>query len=110
MGQINSTVTTTRPDLIPDMKATLDGLGPEFNKSAEEMFDRAARIYTAIMTEQECKDALAFFKSPVGMKFVNEQPTIIGNMTPAIQNWSKQLSVKMFERVREEMKKKGHDI
>ncbi len=110
MGQINSTVTATRPELVAPMKATLDALGPEFGKLPEEMFDRAARIYTAVMTEQECKDALVFFKSPVGQKFVQEQPTIIGNLSPAIQAWSKDMSVKMFQRVREELKKKGFDI
>jgi hypothetical protein len=110
MGQINSNVTATRPELIPDMKATLEQLAPEFGKLPEEMFDRAARIYTAVMTEQECKDALVFFKSPIGKKFVDVQPTVIGNINPLIQNFGKEMSQKMFDRVREEMKKKGHTI
>jgi hypothetical protein len=110
MGQINSNVTATRPELIPDMKATLEQLSPEFGKLPEDMFDRAAKIYTAVLTEQECKDALKFFQSPIGKKFVDVQPTIIGNINPLIQAWAKEISVTMFDRVRVEMKKKGHDL
>ena len=110
MGQINSTVTRTRPELVGDMKTVLDGLVPEFTKLPEDMLTTAARVYTALFTEQECKDALAFFKGPTGQKFVQAQPTILGNLNPAVQAWTKDLSVKMFDRVREEMKKKGHEI
>ena len=110
MGQVNLTVTNTRPELIPDMKATLEALAPEFGKYPEDMLNTAARIYPAVMTEQECKDALAFFRTPVGKKFIDVQPTVIGNMNPIIQNWAQQVSAKMMERVREEMKKKGHQI
>jgi hypothetical protein len=110
MGQVNLTVTNTRPELIPDMKATLEALAPEFGKYPEDMLNVAARIYTAVMTEQECKDALAFFHSPIGKKFIDVQPTVIGNLNPLIQNWAQQVSAKMMDRVREEMKKKGHQI
>lgn len=110
MNQINTTITQTRPELIADMKATLDELRPEFGKLPEEMFNNAARIYTAVMTEQECKDAVAFFRGPVGKKFIDVQPTIIGNLNPMIQRWQQQMSVKMMDRVREEMKKKGHEL
>jgi hypothetical protein len=92
------------------MKATLEQLSPEFGKLPEDMFDRAAKIYTAVLTEQECKDALKFFQSPIGKKFVDVQPTIIGNINPLIQAWAKEISVTMFDRVRVEMKKKGHDL
>ncbi len=110
MGQINGTITRTRPELVADMKATLDGLLPEFMKLPDDMLNLAAKIYTAVLSEQETKEALAFFKSPTGMKFVESQPTVVGNLNPAVQNWSKEISVRMMDRVREEMKKKGHEI
>ena len=84
MGQVNLTITNTRPELIPDMKATLEALAPEFGKYPED--------------------------SPVGKKFIDVQPTVIGNLNPLIQNWAQQVSAKMMDRVREEMKKKGHQI
>jgi hypothetical protein len=110
MGQINSTVTTTRPELAGDMKKAFDALAPEFGTYPRDMVTGAARVYTAMMSPQEIKDALAFFRTPVGKKFIDAQPTIIGNVNPAIRAWQQQMSVKMMDRVREEMKKLGHDI
>ena len=110
MGQLDSNITSTRPELSQDLKATLRELAPEFGKWPEEMLERAARIYTALLTEQECKDALAFFQGPVGKKFVEIQPTVIGNLSPAIQAWTSEISTRMMERVREAMAKKGHPM
>jgi hypothetical protein len=110
MRQVNSTVTRTRPELIPDMKSVLDALQPEFMKYADEMTESAARVYTALLNEAECKEALTFFSSKVGEKYVNAQPTMYANIAPALENWNKVVSVRMFDRVREEMKKKGHEI
>jgi hypothetical protein len=110
MRQVNQTVTLTRPELIPDMKTVLDSLQPEFMKYADDMTESAARVYTALLNEAECKDALAFFASAVGEKYVNAQPTMYANIAPALENWNKVVSARMLNRVREEMKKKGHDI
>ena len=100
----------TRPELIPDMKATLDGLQPEFQGYTEEMVVVAARVYTALMSEQECREAAAFFNSALGKKYVEAQPSIFVSITPALQQWRQSLSVRMFDRVRQEMKKKGHEL
>jgi hypothetical protein len=110
MRQVNATVTRTRPELIPDMKTVLDALQPEFLKYADEMVESAARVYTALLNEAECKEAVAFFSSKVGTKYVDAQPTMYANISPALENWNKVVSVRRFDRVRAEMKKKGHDI
>ena len=109
-SQINMTVTQTRPDLIPDMKATLDALQPEFMQYGDEMIGVAARVYTALLSEQECRDAAAFFNSPLGKKYVEAQPSIFVSITPALDQWRKSMSVRRYERVSAEMKKKGHEL
>jgi len=62
------------------------------------------------MSEQECKDSLAFFNSAVGKKYVEVQPTIFANVGPVVEQWSTSISARMLERVRVEMKKKGHEM
>lgn len=110
MRQLNTTVTRTRPELTNDLKVTLDQLLPEFMKLSDEMVENGARIYTALLNEQECKDAVAFFKSPLGTKFIDVQPIIFGNLADVMEPWTKHLSQVMYERARDEMKKKGHQI
>ena len=110
MGKINTNFSQTRPEIARDLKATLDALQPELALYAEDMINFAGRVYTTLLTEQECKDALAFFSSPVGKKFVDAQPAVFANLGPAMGEWSKSVSVRMLDRVRAEMKKKGHEL
>lgn len=110
MSQISANVTRTRPELIPDMKAVMTQLQPEFEKQAGEMIDTAARIIAGKMNETELKDAAAFFKSASGKKYVESQPLFLDELVAAMQGWTEKLSTEMMTRVRAEMKKKGHEI
>ncbi len=109
-GKLNANLSQTRPEIARDLKATLDALQPEFAAYNDDIINFAGIVYTTLMTEQECKDALAFFTSPIGKKFVDVQPAVFANMGPAMGEWSKSVSVRMMDRVRAEMKKKGHDL
>ncbi len=108
--KMNQTYAVSRPDLSKDLRATLESLQAEFNGWSGEIVDIAARVYTAVMTEQECKEALALFQTAAGKKYVEVQPTIFVNVAPVVEQWSKAMSARMLNRVREEMKKKGHDM
>ncbi len=110
MTQINTTVTATRPELIPDMRTVLTQLQPEFNKRIDDAVDRVGRVFAAMMTEQELKESVAYFKSASGKKYVDIQPNLFANIGPIMDGWSKQNSYDFMARVREEMKKKGRDF
>ncbi len=109
-SKLNANLAQTRPEIARDLKATLDALQPEFAAYNEDIVTFAGVVYTTLMSEQECKDALAFFNSPIGKKYVDVQPGVFANMGPAMGEWSKSVSVRMMDRVRVEMKKKGHDL
>ena len=109
-SKLNANLSQTRPEIARDLKATLDALQPEFATYNEDIVTFAGVVYTTLMSEQECKDAVAFFNSPIGKKFVDAQPAVFANMGPAMGEWSKSVSVRMMDRVRAEMKKKGHDL
>ncbi len=110
MVQLYRNFSVTRPELAKDLKAVIEGNQDEFFAWDHEIVDVAANVYVLVMNEQEIKDATAFFKSPIGKKFVEVQPTIFVNVGPVIDQWSKAISARMLERVRVEMKKKGHDF
>ncbi|MBK9082666.1 MAG: DUF2059 domain-containing protein [Rhizobiales bacterium] len=110
MDQLERTLKTTRPEIAKDLTATMKELTPEFAKGADEMLTTSARIVSKYMNEAEIKDSLTFFKSPAGKKYVEMQPQMLDQLVVAMQGWSEKLSAAMMTRVREEMKKKGHDI
>ncbi len=110
LDQIATRLTQTRPDLIKDLNVVLEQIKPEFDKRTATVIDQAARSYAQRFTEDELKQISGFFKSAAGAKYVETQPLVFNDVFVAMQAWQKQLSTDMMARVREEMKKKGHDI
>ncbi len=110
VNQIGGSLTETRPELTEDLKAVFAALAPEFIKQADEMTDIAAQIFAKHMSEADLKAAVAFFNSPSGKQYVAAQPPILTDIVTAMQGWQGKVSTNMMARVREEMKKKGHDI
>lgn len=110
LDQIATRLTQTRPDLIKDLNTVLEQIKPEFDKRTATVVDQAARSYAQRFSEDELKQIAAFFKSPTGAKYVETQPLVFNDVFVALQAWQKQLSGDMMTRVREEMKKKGHEL
>ena len=85
-------------------------LHKEFDGRSSEMVDTAARAYASHFTEPELKQILAFYQSPVGQKMVVEEPKAIEDSMSGAATWADNLSVDVMNRMRAEMKKRGHDM
>ena len=82
----------------------------EFDGRSSEMVDAAAGAYAARFTEPELKQILTFYQSPVGQKMVVEEPKAIEDLMHGAAEWADNLSVDVMNRMRAEMKKRGHDM
>ncbi len=100
----------TNPDLAPKLRDTAKALRPEFEKRKGELMDILAASYAQRFTEQELKDALAFYQTPVGKKLVSDRAQIVQQAVIAIQAWGAKLNSEAMNRIREEMKKQGYDL
>ncbi len=110
MDQIGNTLTQSRPELVHDMGIVLVQLKPEFEHQSDEMIDQSARIYATLLSEKDIDDILAFFDSEAGKRYVGAQPLFLNQLVSGMQAWQQKISINMMARVREEMKKKGHDL
>ena len=110
MDQIGNTLTQARPDLVQDMNVVLANLKPEFDRQSDEMIDQSARIYASLLTENEIDAVLAFFNSEAGRKYVGAQPLFLNQLVSGMQAWQQKIAINMMSRVKQEMKKKGHDL
>lgn len=110
MDQIGNTLTQARPDLVHDMSLVLEQLRPEFDRQSEEMIDQSARIYATLLSEKDIDAINAFFDSPAGKKYVGAQPLFLNQLVSGMQAWQQKISIIMMSRVREEMKKRGHEL
>jgi uncharacterized protein len=72
--------------------------------------NETARLYAVRFSEQELKDALAFYKSPVGRKLIAEEPGIAEQSLKWTSAWADKLSEEIVAKMRAEMKKRGHEI
>ncbi len=75
-----------------------------------ELVNEAAKLYALRFTEQELKDALAFYKTPLGRKMVEEEPKILDQSLKDAQIWADKLSEEVIGKFRSEMRKLGHDL
>jgi uncharacterized protein len=109
-GELERSVTVTRPELKDNLHAVLLALVPEFGKTERDLVNSAALVLARRMSEQELKDTANFFLSPSGKKYVDVQPAAIGEIIALADSWRQKLSTDVLTRAREEMRKNGQDL
>ena len=98
------------PGLARDLNEISGSLRAELKPRFSELTTEVAKNYASHFNEQELKDLLAFYKSPVGVKFVSEQPKVVEASLQFAQTWANTLSDQVIQRMREELKKRGHPM
>jgi len=100
----------TNTSLVKDLNDVAAQLRTEFAPRRAEIIADVATLYAERFSEQELKDVVAFYKTPVGKKFAAEEPQVIDQSLQRAQAWSQKLSEEVLSRFRAEMKKRGHDL
>jgi|GEM_PF-586551 len=108
--QVGSTITQTQPELASDLSKVFTQLKPEFDKKADDLTDKAAHLYTRLLSEQDLNTINAFFKTDAGKKYVQTQSDFMRDVVVIMESWREQISTDMMTRVRVEMAKKGHQL
>jgi len=98
------------PTLSKDLNEVAAKLRVDYAPKSAEVLTDVAKLYAARFTEQELKDALAFYKSPLGRKLLLEEPNILDQSMRNAQTWADKLSEEVIGKMRAEMKKRGRDI
>lgn len=78
--------------------------------SAGGLSDKIEQIYAKYYTHQEVKDLLAFFRSPLGGKFINIGPTIATEALEAGQVWGNGIKSSIEGRLRARLKREGFEL
>jgi uncharacterized protein len=110
LAELERNVTNTRPEIRDSLRETLKSIQPEFDKSAQDVFNQAATLLASQMSEKEAIDIAAFFASPTGKKYLAVEPVFFQKFSAIADPWRQQLSTDILERARAEMKKKGVDF
>jgi hypothetical protein len=76
----------------------------------QEIGEGMAKIYANEFTEQELKDLVTFYKSPLGQKLLLTEPRAIQFSMSYMEQWGMIFTQSVNEQFRAEMKKRGKDI
>lgn len=98
------------PSLSKDINEIAIKMRNDLAPRMSELSGAVAQIYAKHFTEQELKDLLVFYKSPVGTKLLAEQPKIADASLKFAQDWANKLSDEVIAKMRTELKKKGHSL
>jgi hypothetical protein len=98
------------PAIQKDVNEIAAKLRTEFAPRKVEVLSEVARAYASHFSEAELKDILAFYKSPVGSKMIVEEPKALEQSMSFAQEWAIKFSDVVLARMREELKKMGHNF
>jgi hypothetical protein len=93
-----------------DINEVAAKLQAELTPRTAELLNDGARLYAARFTEQELKDVLAFYKSPVGRKVITQEPVILDQSGSNVDAWANKLADEVIAKFRAEMRKRGKEI
>jgi hypothetical protein len=76
----------------------------------KEIGEGMAQVYANEFTEQELKDLVAFYKSPLGQKLLATEPRAIQFSMSYMNRWAQLFAETVNNQFRAEMKKRGKEI
>jgi hypothetical protein len=109
-AQLQNEVLATRPELKEPLAQAVQTVSPDFVKSEQLILDDLVKFFATRMSEQELKDAAAFYESPTGKKFANAQAALSLYAAQLATGWRDELSTDVLARVHAELRKTGHDF
>src|SRR6202048_4505510 len=76
----------------------------------KEIGEGMAKVYANEFTEQELKDLVTFYKSPLGQKLLSTEPKAIQMSMGYMNQWAQQFAETVNGEFRAEMRKRGKQI
>jgi len=76
----------------------------------KEVGEGMAQVYCSEFSEQELKDLVNFYKSPLGQKLLSSEPRAIQFSMAYMNQWAQQFSETVNGAFRAEMRKRGKQI
>ncbi len=76
----------------------------------QEIGEGMAKVYASEFTEQELKDLVTFYKSPLGQKLLGSEPKAIQESMAYMNQWAQQFAEIVNGEFRAEMRKRGKQI
>jgi hypothetical protein len=93
-----------------DFDQLVQSISREFEPDKSKFADDIARIFADRYAESELQDLIRFFKSPTGQKMIQNTPAVAQDTTAVAQKFGGEIAPKMMDRMKVELRKRGHKV
>ncbi|MBR0773481.1 DUF2059 domain-containing protein [Bradyrhizobium diazoefficiens] len=93
-----------------DLNEVAPIVAQQLNGREKEIGEGMAQVYASEFTEQELKDLVAFYKTPLGQKLITAEPRAIGLSMAFMNSWAQNFTETVMGAFRAEMRKRGKEI
>jgi uncharacterized protein len=107
---VKNSFVPTNPNLTRELNDVATALHKELDGRSSEVLEQMAEAYATRFTEQDLKGLLTFYKTPLGQKFIKEEPIALEDGLKRAQQWADAFADTVMARIRTEMQKKGHQL
>jgi uncharacterized protein len=97
------------PNLAKDINDVEQIMRKEGAARREELHKEIALGYASAFTEQELKDMIVFYKTPLGKRIIEQEPKAGEASTKRAQIWIDKYAETVIAKMRAEMRKRGHN-
>ena len=108
--QLSQGFVAVAPDKALEIQDVFKQIGLRFVERKGELIDKVAGIYAEHLTLTEIVEITAFYRSPVGAKFISVQPAIIQQSMQIGQRWGAEIGREVEAEARKELKKRGIEL
>jgi hypothetical protein len=97
------------PNLTKDIDATVALLRADFAARRQELHHEVAVGFATVYSEQDLRDMIVFYKTPLGRKIIEGEPKAGEAVATRAQTWVEKYADDTMTKMRAEMKKRGHN-
>jgi len=110
MQQLKPAIVQGRPEVARDYDLVMPALIESMTARSDAFAAAIAEIYAHTFTADELRQVTAFYRSPIGQKFLEKMPVIAQESMAMGQKFGQEIAAEMRNRMIEELRKRGHNI
>jgi hypothetical protein len=110
MQQLKPAIVQGRAEVARDYDAIMPQLLESMNARSAAFAEGVATIYAHHFTADELRQLTAFYRGPIGQKFLDQMPAIAQESLAMGQKLGQEIAGELRSRMIEELRKRGHSI
>ena len=109
--QVSALIEKANPEKGPLVRKIMDEMMlPEMRKQIPEAIDEIAKVYAMHFSLEELNELIAFYKSPIGRKFVQQQSPLMADLSRVGQEWGQRTVLRALRNLAPKLKEQGIDV